>query len=133
MPRRLASSYTSSGRVAHSGRPSDRWTPSLESCDAGEWTCRSALLVWSVIGAPSFLFLGWLDCRFPCKRALLVNKEQPSCDLVVKWRRFAGRAENDAQMEPGAPPIPGDAVVLRLGALSIEVQLRPFSFTVRRA
>jgi len=51
----------------------------------------------------------------------------------VKWRRFAGRAENDAQMEPGAATIPGDAVVLRLGALSIEVQLRPFSFTVRRA
>src|SRR5277367_4022722 len=36
-------------------------------------------------------------------------------------------------MEPGAATIPGDAVELRRGSLSIEVQLRPFSFTVRRA
>jgi hypothetical protein len=33
------------GRVAHSGRPSARWTPSFESCEAVEWQCRSALLV----------------------------------------------------------------------------------------
>jgi hypothetical protein len=31
--------------VAHSGRPSARWTPSFESCEAVEWQCRSALLV----------------------------------------------------------------------------------------
>jgi hypothetical protein len=34
-----------SGGVAHSGRPSARWTPRRESCEAVEWTCRSALVV----------------------------------------------------------------------------------------
>ncbi len=31
--------------MAHSGIRSDRWTPSLEICEAEEWTCRSARLV----------------------------------------------------------------------------------------
>src|ERR687896_153864 len=34
MPRRLARSYTSSGGVAHSGRPRARWTPRRDSCVA---------------------------------------------------------------------------------------------------
>ena len=47
--------------------------------------------------------------------------------------RFALSAQNDGQMARGATTIPGDAVVLRRDALSIEVQLQPFELTVRRA
>jgi hypothetical protein len=47
MPRRLASAWTSSGGVAHSGSPSADWTPSLATADAVEWQCRSTrLVVW---------------------------------------------------------------------------------------
>jgi hypothetical protein len=31
--------------VAHSGSPSARWTPSLETCEAVEWQCMSTRVV----------------------------------------------------------------------------------------
>ena len=45
IPRRLARAWTSSGGVAHSGRPSAFWTPSLATAEAVEWQCRSTRLV----------------------------------------------------------------------------------------
>ena len=45
IPRRRASAWTSAGGVAHSGRPSACWTPSLATAEAVEWQCRSTLVI----------------------------------------------------------------------------------------
>src|SRR5207237_10317677 len=82
IPRRLASSYTSPGSVAHSGTFSDRWTPSFDSADAVEWTCMSALLV---------LFMGQ---KLPCKLPDSVKKGMHSCDHLVNDAWPGARGEN---------------------------------------
>ena len=56
------------GRVAHSGRPSARWTPSFETSEADEWQCRSARLMWP---------------RMPCKSAKFVNLAVPQRERDV--------------------------------------------------
>ena len=68
MPRRLASAYTCSGGVAHSGNPSARWTPSFETSEADEWQCRSARL---------------MRPRMPCKSREFVNLALPWGERVV--------------------------------------------------
>src|SRR5262249_54001098 len=91
IPRRLASSYTSPGSVAHSGTFNDRWTPSFDSAEAVEWTCMSALLV---------LFMGQ---KLPCKERDSVKKGMHSCDHLVNEAWPARRGENhlvDVDREP---------------------------------
>src|SRR5690348_7726027 len=80
IPRRLASSYTSPGSVAHSGTFNDRWTPSFDSADAVEWTCMSALLVLFMSG------------KLPCKLRDSVKKAMRSCDHSVNdaWPGASG-------------------------------------------
>src|SRR4051812_31149956 len=115
MPRRLASSWTSCGGVAHSGRPRARWTPSLDSCDAVEWQCRSARLTSGVIGAPWSMFcIGLREGTFACNGPSPVTIRQLVCDGSVKASR-APRSRREPDL-----------------VLTIDLQQTPFSLTVRR-
>ena len=69
-PARLASAWTSSGGVAHSGRPRALWTPSLATADAEEWQCRSTRLVVS-------MSVCIIEHKTPLQRAAFVTVREP--------------------------------------------------------
>src|SRR5690242_1104834 len=78
------------------------------------------------------LFMG---NKLPCKTRIPVSNLCTCCDLFVNEKEVSGRFGEASPMPVKSPFITTglEGAVLERGALRIELALRPFSFTVRRA
>ncbi len=106
--------------MAHSGIFNERCTPSLETCEAVECTCRSARLIW------------FMRFRITLQTEGLVKNEVTFCDdLVTVGMGSPGhrRTLRSCLCQALGPRIRSSC---ERGSLRVEVALRPFELTVYR-